>query len=144
MNETEFWSLIESIDVQLVDTDDEDRALASLSKSLENSPAHAITEFQEHLSRFLYQLDGAKYAAHAGSSGHSGDGFLYVRCYVIAKGRQFFERVVVDPIVLGECADKWCEELLYVAASAWESTQGGEFEYEPSVSYETGSNEHQW
>ena len=106
-----------------------------------------IQEFEKILAKALYDLDGRIFAANAGDSKRSDDGFLYCRCWVVVNGREHYEAVLADPEKMPKTITEWCEPLLYVAREAWEQktgTDAEEWDYETKVSYETGSNEALW
>lgn len=71
------------------------------------------------------------------------DYFLYDRCYVIAIGASFYEKVLHEPSEFpAGCS---FEELLYVAAAAFEKKTGKTyFLHVPAFDYETYSNEIGW
>lgn len=151
MQENEFWKLIETIHTAELDKLSEDdypeELLVALVQALSKRQVRDIEAFEDKLSFFLYQLDGRKYADNAGESGQSGDGFLYARCWVVAKGRDFYERVLKDPKMMPKDIRHWCEPLLYVSAQAWAMSTGQdeeEWDYIPEYDYETGSNEALW
>ncbi|HEY9715296.1 MAG TPA: DUF4240 domain-containing protein, partial [Chroococcales cyanobacterium] len=103
-----------------------------------------LDAFDERLAKMLYDLDTRAHMAEAGDSSDSSDGFLYVRCYVVASGREFYESVLKDPTLTPKSLDHWLEPLLYVSRAAWEQATGDERDYYASVDYETGSNDAGW
>lgn len=142
-----FWVCIESIDRNALDDGDEEAAVQPLVEHLATMDVKEIQGFEEHLAQVLYQLDGRRYADNAGQSGKSGDGFLYVRCYVVGRGKEHYERVLADPARMPKSLDQWFESLLYASQNAWSQVTGRapeEWEYYASVSYETGSNQEGW
>jgi hypothetical protein len=103
--------------------------------------------FEEQLTLQLYAIDGEVYAENAGDSGDSDDSFLYARCYVVAKGREFFEAVKADPTRMPQSIEQWCETLLYPHHEAWAELTGrdsSDWPFISSISYETGSNSDLW
>lgn len=147
MTENEFWSRIAKIDVKALNEGAEDDAVQPLIENLTKLKPNEIEQFEEFLAKQLYALDAEVYADSAGDSGKSGDGFLYARCFVVASGRAFYETVLADPSKFPDSIDKWCEPLLYVAQRAWADVTGKseeDWDYFPSVSYETGSNSERW
>jgi len=147
MTTEDFWALIATIDVSALDNGDEEGAVFPLQSALTGKQESELEAFEEHLSRFLYNLDGEVFANHAGESGDSDDGFLYARCYVVAKGKTYFESVVAAPEKMPNSIDKWCEALLYSHRHAWAETTGrdiSEWAFDASVSYESGSNPDLW
>jgi Protein of unknown function (DUF4240) len=142
--ETDFWALIERIDRAALAECDEDKAIELVVQALQERPEADIFAFEEHLAKALYNLDGRKYADEAGDSGNSDDGFLYTRCYVVGCGKARYDAVLANPTLMPKTTDEWFETLLGVAQEAYESRQGKEWVYTPTVSYETGSNKPQW
>ena len=126
---------------------DEAASVASLILALRTFSTAQLESFNEHLAQVLFDIDGQSYADSAGDSGQSDDGFLYVRCYVVAQGQVHYEQVKAAPTRMATSKDQWCESLLYVAQSAWAANTGrdpAEWPFEPSVSYESGSNGDLW
>ncbi len=147
MNNEEFWKLISLIDVDALDEGDEEAAVESLTEELSTKIEKEIGEFEELLSQCLYKIDGKKWCDESGESNDSSDGFLYARCYVVAKGKSIFEAVLSNPSLMPKSSDEWAESLLYVSAQAWAEATGRDeedFELFASISSETGSNEAQW
>lgn len=145
----EFWALIDTIDrtALMAGEEGEEEAVAPLITALAALDRPQLEAFEEHLALALYALDGEVYADAAGESGESGDGFLYARCHVVARGKAFYEKVLAQPSMMPDSLDMWLESLLFVAAQAWEESSGEDFDQwhcETSASYETGSNEAQW
>src|SRR5262245_2476082 len=147
MDQSEFWRLIGKIDQGALRDGDEQGAVNPLVAALAECNEAEIEEFENILAQCLYDLDGQSYADHAGSSGQSGDGFLYSRCFVVAQGKEHYDSVKADSTKMPKSLDQWCESLLYVAQHAWASATGNEAEawdYHAPVSYETGSNKANW
>ncbi len=147
MNNEDFWKLISLVDTDALDEGDEDGAVERLTEVLAKIGESEIGEFEELLAQHLYKLDGKKWCDESGDSSRSTDGFLYARCYVVAKGQPYYEAVLGNPSLMPKSYDEWAESLLYVATQAWAEATGKDeedFELFPSVSYETGSNESQW
>ena len=147
MKNDEFWKLIELIDVDALEDGDEDQALHPLGVALGATSLSDIESFHEHLCQALFAIDGKSYADNAGDSGGSDDGFLYVRCYVVARGLEYYSQVQASPAKMPRSVDQWCESLLYVAASAWANKTGNDpsdWKFSATVSYESGSNSRLW
>ena len=147
MNEAEFWKLIELIDVHALDDGNEDGAIRPLRDALVEKSEEELFAFEEQLALQLYEIDGEVYADNAGDSSGSDDGFLYARCYVVAKGRKFFDAVKGDPTRMPKSIEQWCETLLYPHRQAWALLTGSDASAWPffsSVSYESGSNADLW
>jgi hypothetical protein len=148
MNNAEFWNIISKIDVTALERGDDDAAIRPVQTILcclkEESE---LVAFAEILAQKLYALDGEIYAKNAGESGYSGDGFLYLRLYVVARGQKYYEAVLADPKRMPRSINKWCEALLGPHKYAWARLTGqnvSDWPFSPSVSYESGSNENLW
>lgn len=143
----EFWQLIDRIERTALHSGDCEGAVAPLRQALTHLKKSNLEGFEENLSQALYQIDGEIFANNAAESGDSGDGFLYCRCYVVACGKEYYQRVLDDPMLMPKDLKQWCEPLLYITGEAWAEAKGCDFElwdFDPSVSYETGSNEDLW
>ena len=144
MTRDEFWGHIEAIDRNALARGDEDAAIAPLQRRLESFPVSALEAFEEHLSQRLYALDGQAFANESGESGDSDDAFLYARCYVVAQGKRHYEAALENPKLMPKTLEQWCESLLYAHRYAWAAATRrdvSEWAFDPSVSYESGSNE---
>ena len=120
--------------------------MASVVAKLVAMPVVNIYLFADKLSEKLYQLDtrlhGAAYLANEGDDYLSVDDFLYVRCAVVAEGKDYYEQVLANP---GEFPDAISfEPLLSLADKAYETKTGREFDYHPTINYETYSNQEGW
>lgn len=147
MSSEQFWQIISSIDVTALEQGNEDQAVLPLQRKLEMLSESELASYAEHLSQNLYLLDGEQFAQYAGESGNSDDGFLYVRCWVVANGKSYFDEVINEPVRMSSAADQWCESLLYAHRFAWSKLTGkddSDWPFEASVSYESGSNEVLW
>jgi len=147
MTDHEFWQLIALIDVTALDDGDEDEAIAPLEVRLSMRSEAELFAFEEALSQKLYAIDGEQFADQAGESAGSDDGFLYARCYVVAKGRAFYEAVKSDPSRMPKSIEQWCEALLYPHRKAWAEQAEGDpsgWPFVATVSYESGSNRALW
>jgi hypothetical protein len=139
-----FWSLIARIDRRALQDGDEDAALQPLRGGLEALSVEGLRGFQDVLAAKLYQLDTRAHASSAGDAGESSDGFLYVRCFVVACGRTHFERVRSDPSLMPTSLDEWLEPLLNVAEEVYEQRTSERWPFTTAVSVETGSNTDGW
>lgn len=147
MDRGTFWKLLELIDGDALLESDDAAAVEPLTARLARSTPSEIQGFEEHLAQVLYSLDGRRFADHAGESGGSDGGFLYSRCYVVARGERHYQQVLADPTAMPQSVEEWCEALLSVAQEAWSASTGRpaeEWDCPCSVSYETGSNPVQW
>ena len=147
MSGADFWKVIGLIDREALDEGDEEAAIAPLVSALAGMTIADIESFDEHLAQALFAIDGESYADTAGDSGTSSDGFLYARCYVVAHGQEHYDEVARNPTAMPKSLDQWCESLLYAGTNAWGAKTGNDpvdWEFQPSVSYETGSNRARW
>ena len=135
----QFWQFMASLDP---DADDGEVYVNALIKRLGRRSRADIIEFGEQLAELLYTLDRREFAKNAGDAGGSSDSFLYARCYVLSRGRQYFERVLADPTLFPKDVD--FEELLSVCEEAFEESTGESFEHVTHFSYETAANEEGW
>ncbi|MFK7932418.1 MAG: DUF4240 domain-containing protein [Saprospiraceae bacterium] len=148
LSEIDFWKLIAQID--LSDTAWEaDTATDKLVKILSQKSVATIQQFQDILAAKLFALDKKLFAQQLAEryawqldQPFSSDHFLYARAYVIAQGKYFYEKVLKNPALMPQ--NEVFEELLYVAATAYEKKTGEAFNYIPSVSFETFSNPDGW
>lgn len=147
MTREEFWHHIDCIDKEALLEGDEDSAIAPLEEQLTSLPVAELEAFEEHLAQCLYALDGQVFADESGESGDSDDGFLYARCFAVAQGKAHYEATLASPQLMPKTLDGWCEALLYPQRKAWARLTGKdelEWEFDSSVSYESGSNEELW
>jgi hypothetical protein len=141
-----FWKLIEHIDRDALQRGEgyDQIALQPLIGLLAVLAQPELQSFQNHLAQMLYELDGRRYANASGESGRSDDAFLYARCFVVAMGRDVYQRTRDDPDLMPKTLDRWCEPLLYATSRAWEVRHGERLQFETNVSFETGSNRALW
>src|SRR5262245_12756456 len=141
-----FWHLIAMFDWEK--TGDDDAVIEPAVAALAAMPKREIRSFEDLLAERLYLLDTEAHARNIGeyaytpNSGFSVDWFLYVRCCVVANGRDFYKAVLADPLAMPK--DMEFESLLYVATKAHERKTGKPLDYDGRVSYETFSNERGW
>src|SRR5262245_23013411 len=91
MTRDDFWRLIDCVDRDALDDGDEEEAVRPLQDRLSSLTVPNLEAFEEHLSLCLHALDGQVYADESGEAGRSDDGFLYARCYVVARGRDHYD-----------------------------------------------------
>lgn len=147
MDRDTFWKYVGLIDREALRDEDERDAVEPLIEALVKCTIDELAAFEDHLAQVLYDLDGRIYADHSGKSGMSADGFLFTRCYVVARGRLHYEAVLADPTKMPRTSHAWCESLLFVAVQAWATITGKEetdWDHVSPVSYETGSNAAAW
>jgi len=147
MDTKEFWEIISLVDQRSLDDSDDEQAVQPLIIELSTKSESEVSQFQECLAQVLYAIDGQRWMEQAGDSSDSADGFLYVRCYVVARGKEYYSTVLGDPNLMPKSSDQWAESLLYVAGQAWSEITGNDeddYDCETTVSYESFSNDAQW
>lgn len=151
MDDEQFWEIIGLFDWST--PDDPLAVMESATDKLAELGIAAIEEFEEILAQKLYALDTEQHAEHtADSDGYvSADGFLYDRCYAVARGQSFYQNVLNDPAQMHPFSTQPPEDLafdseplLYLTAIAAEQIGIIDFERVTQVSYETGSNHDGW
>ena len=144
MHATKFWNII-----KLIKLDDEGNTIEAAIEKLASFSEDDIKAFEEALAQRLYKLDTKLYAEQIGKNAYQNDDtyfspdyFLYARCYVVAKGKDFYNIVVSKPENMPK--NKEFEPLLELASEAYKRKTGEELEFKASVDYETFSNEEGW
>lgn len=126
-----FWKLIEKSKRGSEDCEEQTEKLGDYLAEL---PAEDIISFDQHFHDRLnaahtWGLWGVAYLANGGCSD---DGFEYFRAWLIAQGRKRFEAALADPESVARYAEPdececECEDILYVAAEAYEKRAGSAF-----------------
>lgn len=141
----DFWECIGLLDWS--DESDDDRVIAPVVRALESMPLAHIYRFFDILSEKLWRLDTRDHARvfldDPEEEGYlSSDDFLYVRCAVVANGREYYEKVLHGPSKMPK--DLTFEPLLHIALRAYKAKTGKELIAVPSYNYETYSNKEGW
>ena len=142
-SEAEFWQIMAALDWSKTTAKD---IIAPAAQQLADMPVVNIYLFADKLSEKLYQLDtkahGAAYLANEGGDYLSVDDFLYVRCAIVAEGKEYFEHILKTP---SEFSNEIAfEPLLSLADQAYNLKTGKPFDYRPTFNYETYSNKNAW
>ena len=147
MDEEVFWEIIASFNWKK--EGDDEAVLKPALKKLVSMTVEDIRQFAEILAEKLYALDGLVYAQNMGKDDYSEDGnfsadyFLYVRCCVVANGKEFYCEVLNNPTEMPKGLD--FEALLYLADDAYNKKLNTEEEFiDTKLSFETFSNTEQW
>lgn len=147
MNENEFWNIISMFDWKY--EGDDDKVLGKAINYLSQKSNEDIYKFEDILSKLLYDLDGIEYAKNIGEDSYkdenthfSVDWFLYTRCVVVANGKDYYNKVIKDPVQMPK--DMEFEALLYIADEAYQKKNHAEFDYISKYNYETFSNKEKW
>ncbi|MFC7267263.1 DUF4240 domain-containing protein [Streptomyces lutosisoli] len=104
MNKQQFWELIATARDRVLDPHESESVAREAASLLANRPAEEIVAAEQ----VLWDLMVKSYtnplwaAAYIANGGCSDDGFDYFRGWLIAQGREVFERVVADPDALVE------------------------------------------
>lgn len=144
MSDERFWDLIARVDAQALQCGDEETAVQPLFDAASTMSRSDLEAFEEALACKLYALDTRRHCDEGGASSNSQDGFLYARCFVVASGKETYDRVLADPSQMPKSVEHWCEMLLTVASTGYEVQTGSEWTFVPRVNYETGSNHRGW
>ncbi|HET9657093.1 MAG TPA: DUF4240 domain-containing protein [Kineosporiaceae bacterium] len=150
MTSADFWELI----AQLGGIPDEQRVRRLTDELAAGDPARILT-FADDLALVVHALDTP---AHAGQPvrDHSDPpavptiplsprGFLLARLAVVAGGRHSWERALADPAALAGAWDlAGAAALAGIAPRAWEQATGRDWDHEPEVSMESGTNTSAW
>ena len=140
INDGKFWEIISLLDWN---QKNDNKILGPAIQALSKLKIAQIKEFEEALAYKLYQLDTKEHSKEIEVNGYlSPDFFLYARCFVVAKGKLFYEEVLQHPSKIPKDGD--FEALLDVSPMAYELKTGKEWDYDTEVSYETYSNEKGW
>lgn len=146
LDEDYFWDLMDLIDWNQ-ETDSE--ILSNLLDRLVSLSPENICQFKEILSEKLFYLDTKEHARHIGedsyrenSSSFSPDIFLFTRALVVAKGKDFYARVLSSPKLMPKNSD--FEAILYLASEAYKIKTGKDMNYVPKYIPETFSNTKGW
>ncbi|MFG0333673.1 MAG: DUF4240 domain-containing protein [Maioricimonas sp. JB049] len=130
MDRDVFWKMVEQ--GREASAGDCEHQAEWIQRELEKLPPEAILDFQRHYSdmeaeSYTWNLWGAAYLIHGGCSD---DGFDYFRGWLIAQGREPFEKALADPDSLADLPqleeDAECEDILYVGYSAYREVTGNE------------------
>ncbi|WP_197204526.1 DUF4240 domain-containing protein [Cytobacillus firmus] len=147
MKDEAFWSIIFLLDFY---ENDEEKIIEPAVNALAKMRVKDIKEFEEALSYKLYLLDTKEHAKNTGEYSYkeitqehfSADLFLYIRCSVIAEGKEYFDDCLNNPQNMPK--DNSFEPLLSIASEAYTRRTGKEFEYITGCDYETFSNAAGW
>lgn len=146
MKDESFWSIISLLNFN-AECDEE--IIEPAVNELAKMSVRDIKQFEEALSYKLYLLDTKEHAKNIGEYSYdekndyfSADLFLYFRCSVLAKGKEFFESTLDNPKNMPK--DDSFESLLSLASDAYIRRTGKEFEYIAGCDYESFSNVEGW
>ena len=131
-----FWALVEQGRARADNPADAEEVAERTRQVLVALPAAEVGELNQSLHDLMaasYRVDlwGAAYQLNGGCSD---DGFEYFRGWLLAQGREVFERVIADPDALADlpvvqtaaegALDLECEEMFAVVADAYHVLTG--------------------
>ncbi|MFF5233220.1 DUF4240 domain-containing protein [Dactylosporangium sp. NPDC000521] len=137
MNTDDAWRLVDQARADLpepVDAHDVAARMAALLTAREPADILAVAQPLWDLFTQSYRAD-LWAAAYLINDGASDDGFDYFRGWLIAQGQTTYEQAVASPDSLaghpaviqaatGDGVDTWCEEMISIAWSAYETVTG--------------------
>lgn len=130
------WDLIASID------DEKEDRESKLAPVINQLSALAIEDIHTDQDLLAEKLRNAPKFWKVG--GGSSDSFLYSRCYVVSRGKEFYLSVLKDPSLFPDKPWIEFEQLLYTADHAYEMKTGKELIRVPATNYETMFNVANW
>lgn len=144
-----FWSIIEQLDWEQTSEAILIPAALKLAKMTEDE----IFLFHDLLNEKLYSLDNEKFSYNYQFKSEftegvqkdyfSADYFLYIRCYVVSQGKDYYEKVLNNIYTMPFEED--FEWLLALPRKAWALKKGkDDYDYFPVLWCETYSNTDGW
>jgi len=147
LSEADFWALIDLLNWDQSGNDD--AVIEPVVATLGKAPLRHIYDFKDMLSQKLYWLDTADHAQQIGEGAFdkgqddfSADGFLFARCCAVANGKQAYEAILQNSLLMPK--DKLFPPLLRIANEAHRRANGGVLRYVSVYSVETFSNRKGW
>ena len=141
MNEDRFWEIMNLLNWKKAGNDE--LVVRPVVTALSKLSDEDIFEFDEIMSKLLYDIDGQQWDAE--NEELSGDSFLYYRCVAVVNGRDYYYAVKelktkLDP-------DLEFESALYIPAEAWakkNKKDSGDYPHITKYSFESFSNIKNW
>ena len=97
----DYWDLVSLIDTEALLRSDGIAALQPLLDELERHTKESVFAFYKHMVKRLYALNRDDVRNNC-EFGHSGEGFLYHRLFVIGRGREYYSAFLEQPQYLSE------------------------------------------
>ncbi len=144
-----FWRVVEAFDWS--QAGDDDAVVEPALKALAAMPVDEIHAFDDILATLLHALDTREHARYGyldeadpdnGDDYISADDFLYLRCVVVANGREFYDSVLADPKLMPQ--NLQFESMLSLASEAFERKTGDDYDHSTPVDYESFANRAGW
>ncbi|RYY11345.1 MAG: DUF4240 domain-containing protein [Chitinophagaceae bacterium] len=126
-------------DLEALADEIEDNVLTTYEDRLYELEKNELTGFIHILEERLYNIDRAE--IHEYTDG-SDDGFLYVRCYIVAMGRAYYDMIDKDP--KKATPDVEAEGFGFTAYSVYADRFDEDFRRGSKHNIETGSNAKGW
>jgi hypothetical protein len=143
MDENVFWQIISMFDWN---QQDEMLIMQPGIDMLSQFPVDDIYKFDDILSEKLYLLDGEPFGSNfmrEPAKYLSVDMFLYRRCYVVARGKDFYENILANPRQ-GDF-EETAEGMLYLSSYSYKNKAGSkDYDHQTKFNYETYSNSKAW
>ena len=136
MTDEKFWDLIALIDWR--HEPDEHTMLQLLRAGLEREDPSEIESFQRVLTEKLQALDTP--IRHKAAKEPSGDCFLYLRLYVVGRGRAFYAHVASTTRWMPHY-EKWLQGLLIVAREVFLAKTSREMPEFQGINHESFTSE---
>lgn len=133
MDRAGFWRLISLVDQRALAQERDQDSVEPVTAVLVQAGASAALAFYAHLAAILHAIDGPAWAAATGEADGT-RGFLFARCYIVARGEAHYAAVLARPAAADSGEGYWCEALLHVASSAWSAVTGRDPEEFPTGS----------
>jgi hypothetical protein len=146
LSEAHFWAIIDKLNWE--NEENNDAVVEPAIAYLASQPVRHIFDFADLLSEKLYALDTRIYAQNIGEDAwtpnryFSVDNFLYARCCVVANGKNVFQEILINPLLMPK--DKTFEDILYIASIAFTRKMSKKYNYSPTFPIETYSNKEGW
>ncbi len=146
LSDVEFWKIISLLDWKKTKYE---HITAPVVNKLSELSTDKIKCFDDILSEKLFTLDQQEIAENTGKNAYKGeeqsfsvDGFLYARCMIVAQGKKYFEKIMVDPSAM--IKNKTFEPILSLASRAYSKKTNQPYEHIPAYIYETFANTKGW
>ena len=143
--EIDFWDTLNRLD--WTKEEDDTKVVEPVVSFLAQQPLSHIYRFSDILSEKLWLLDTRAHAqVFLDDPEEEGclsvDDFLYTRCAIVSNGKEYYEKILVNPFLTP--TDLTFEPLLYIALTAYKQKTGKHFTGTSAFNYETYSNKKGW
>lgn len=148
MAEQQFWAIVGRMDWKQRTADE---VMQPAVVALSQFSVESIHNFYDLLAEKLYTLDARRFAVHLGSNRYtdddsryfSVDDFLYSRCGVVARGKDFYDSVLENPARMPK--EFTFSALLFLPHQAYTLKTGlSDYAHVTETWFETFSNPEGW